>query len=131
MTLSPSIFTYIHLYLQARCMKLNDKTWNSHEWLSKPRRLATGPDDTVLHHHCVRCGRDFLTYTASNSTYAVFVSAISFDQLSDEVTKRWLGELCPGKHLSSDAEDHNRIVATLLVSQKDSSGSAAERERRR
>jgi hypothetical protein len=31
----------------------------------------------------------------------LFVSAISFDQLEDEVTKRWLSEPCPGKRLSS------------------------------
>ena len=112
-------------------MKVKDETWSSHEWLGNPRRLATESDDTVLHHHCVRCGRDFLTHTSSNSTHAVFVSAVSFDQLSDEVTKRWLSELCPGRHSAFDAEDHNRIVATLLVSPHGSSGLAAERERRR
>ena len=112
-------------------VKIKDQTWNTHQWLSNPRRLKIEPSNPVLQYHCVRCGRDFLTDPSSNISYAVFVSAISFDQLSDEVTKRWLGELCPGRHLSSDAEDHNRIVATLLVSQQHSSGSAAEHERRR
>jgi hypothetical protein len=95
---------------------VKDETWSSHEWLRKPRRVTTRPGDTVLHHHCIRCGRDFLTYPSSNNSYAVFVSAISFDQLEDEVTKRWLGEACPGRHASSDDEDRTKITAVLRVS---------------
>jgi hypothetical protein len=54
--------------------------------------------------------------TSSNSSHAVFVSAISFDQLSDEVTERWLSEPCPGKRLSLDDEDRSKIIAALRVS---------------
>ena len=82
-------------------MKAKDKTWNTHQWLAKPRHLAIEPSNAVLHNYCVRCGRDFVTDPSSNSSYAVFVSAISFDQLEDEVTKRWLDEPCPGRRVSS------------------------------
>jgi hypothetical protein len=69
-------------------VKVKDETWNTHQWLAKPRSLAIEPSNAVLQHHCVVCGRDFVTDPSSKSSYAVFVSAISFDQLSDEVTKR-------------------------------------------
>jgi hypothetical protein len=98
-------------------VKVKDETWNTHQWLSNPRRLAVEPSNAVLQHHCVRCGRDFVTDSSSNDSYAVFVSAISFDQLEDEVTKRWLGEPCRGRRLSSDDEDRNRIVAAFTISQ--------------
>jgi hypothetical protein len=96
-------------------VKVKDETWNTHQWLSNPRRLTIKPCNPVLQHHCVRCGRDFVTDPSSNSSYAVFVSVISFDQLSDEVTKRWLSEPCPGRHLSPDDDDRTKIVAAFRV----------------
>jgi hypothetical protein len=118
------ILTYSSLCFKARLsfdvggtgVKVKEETWNTHQWLANPRRLAIKPSNIVLQHHCVRCGRDFITDPSSNSSYAVFVSAISFDQLSDEVTKRWLSEPCPGKRLSLDDEDRGKIVAALRVS---------------
>jgi hypothetical protein len=104
-------------------------TWSTHQWFAKPRRLAIEPSNSIVQHHWVRCGRDFITDPSSNSIYAVFVSAISFDQLSDEVTKRWLSEPCPSRRLSSDDEDRMNIVAALRL-QEGVSRSAAERERR-
>jgi hypothetical protein len=96
-------------------VKAKDKTWNTHQWLAKPRHLAIEPSNTVIQHHCVRCGRDLLTDLSSNSSHAVFVSAISFDQLSDEVTKRWLDEPCPGRRVSLDDEDRTKIGTALRV----------------
>jgi hypothetical protein len=98
-------------------VKVKDETWNTHQWLSNPRRLAVEPSNAVLQHHCVRCGRDLVTDSSSNDSYAVFVSAISFDQLEDEVTKRRLGEPCRGRRLSSDDEDRNRLVSAFTISQ--------------
>ena len=92
-----------------------DETWSTYQWLSNQRRLAIESSNAVLQHHCVRCGRDFVTDLASNSSHAVFVSAISFDQLSDEVTRRWLDEPCPGRR-SLDDEDRTKIIAALRVS---------------
>jgi hypothetical protein len=97
-------------------VKVKDETWNTHQWLANPRYLAIKPSNPVIQHHCVRCGRDFVTDSSSNITHAVFVSAISFDQLMDEVTDRWLSEPCPGRRLSPDDEDRNKIIAALPVS---------------
>jgi hypothetical protein len=103
-------------FQEAVGVEVKDETWNTHQWLSNPRHLAIEPGNAVLQHHCVRCGRDFMTDPSSNRSYAVFASAISFDQLSDEVTKRWLSEPCPGRRLSLDDEDRTKIVAALRVS---------------
>jgi hypothetical protein len=68
-------------------VKVKGETWNTHQWLSNPRCLAIEPSNAVLHHHCVRCGRDFVSDPSSNGSYAVFVSAISFDRLQDEALR--------------------------------------------
>jgi hypothetical protein len=123
MTVLVSILTYINPYLQVNRhfpgsigVRVKDETWNTHQWLANARHLAIEPENTVLQHHCVRCGRDFVTDTSSNSCYAVLVSAISFDQLSDDVTERWLSEPCPGKRLRLDDEDRSKVIAALRVS---------------
>ena len=97
-------------------MKVKDETWNTHQWLAKPRRLAVEPNkhSSTTPLRPVRSG--LRHGSSSNSSYAVFVSAISFDQLSDQVTQRWLSEPCPGRHLSRDDEDRNKIIAALRVS---------------
>ena len=50
-----------------------------------------------------------------SSTYAVFVSAISFYRLEDEVTGRWLREPCPGVRLTSDDRDRKRSSVEVRV----------------
>jgi hypothetical protein len=92
-----------------------DETWKTHLWLAKPRPIAIESDLIVIQHHCARCGRDFVTNTSWDSGSAVFVSAISFYQLSDAVTMRWLSDACPGRRLSSDEEDRRRRIAELKV----------------
>jgi hypothetical protein len=132
MTALAPIFAYICPYLQLSGsirVKVKDEAWNTHQWLASPRHLAIKPENTVLQHHCVRCGRDFVTDTSSNSSYAVFVSAISFDQLSDEVTERWLSEPCPGKRLSLDDEDRSKIIAALRVSDTPTAPASSRRSK--
>jgi hypothetical protein len=73
------------------------------------------PNETVIQHHCARCGRDFVTDTSSNTDLAVFVSVVSFYQLNDEVTTRWLRDVCPGMRLSSDEEDRRKRIAQFKV----------------
>ena len=97
-------------------MEVKDETLNTHQWLSNPRRLKIEPGNPIVHCHCVRCGRDFITDPSSNISYAVVVSVITFDRLDDEVTKRWLSEPCPGRRPSLDDQDRTKIVAALRVS---------------
>jgi hypothetical protein len=89
--------------------------WTTHLWLVKPRPIIIESGQIVIQHHCSRCGRDFVTNTSSDSGSAVFVSAISFHQLSDAVTTRWLSDACPGRRLSSDEEDRRRRIVELKV----------------
>ena len=99
-------------------VKLEDEIWktqNTHLWLAKPRPVVIESGQTVIQHHCARCGRDFVTNPSSDSRIAVFVSAISFHRLSDEATQRWLTEDCPKARLSSDDEDRRRRIAELKV----------------
>ena len=96
-------------------MKLKVEIWNTHLWLAKPRPLAIESGQTVIQHRCDRCGRDFVTDISSNRVLAVFVSVVSFYQLSDEVTTRWLSDACPSRHLSSDEEARRRRIAELKV----------------
>jgi hypothetical protein len=97
-------------------MEPNDESWNQHQWPQpKPRHVEIESAKPLLQRHCVRCGRDFVTDPSSGSTYAVFVSAMSFHRLEDEVTERWLKESCPGKRLPSDEADRKKKVAELHV----------------
>ena len=96
-------------------MNVKNEIWNTHLWLAAPRPIVIEFGQTVIQHRCARCGRDLVTNTSSGSLIAVFVSAISFHQLSDEVTERWLGESCPGRRLSSDEEDRSKRIAELKV----------------
>jgi hypothetical protein len=73
------------------------------------RRFETQSDVFVLQQHCVECGRDFITLP-SGTRHAVLASMFSFLRLDDEVTKRWLGEPCPGMPLEADDEDRQRRV---------------------
>jgi hypothetical protein len=119
------MMVYLNLYLARPVIhlfgvgvKLKDEIWktqNTHLWLAKPRPVVIESGQTVIQHHCARCGRDFVTNAPSDSRIAVFVSAISFHHLSDEVTKRWLTEDCPRARLSSDEEDRKRRIAELKV----------------
>jgi len=47
---------------------------------------------------------------------AVSIFAVSFHQLDDAVTKRWLGESCASTRLLGDEEDRKRKIAELFVS---------------
>jgi hypothetical protein len=98
-------------------MEVSDTGWNGHQWHeANPRRLRVGAGTPVLHRHCVRCGRDFLTDLTSRRSRAVCVCAISFYQLDEIVTERWLREACPGTHLLSDDDDRKKKIAEFLVS---------------
>jgi hypothetical protein len=96
-------------------MEVGDTGWNGHQWQAQPRQHRIGACTSVLHRHCVRCGRDFLTDLTSRRSRAAFGGAASFYQLDDTVTERWLREFCPGTHLLDDDEDRKRIIAELFL----------------
>lgn len=94
-------------------MNLDENSSNSHCWLQRtPRRVEIQGGKRIFQRRCVRCARDFIA-DESDSHFAVFVSAISFYKLADEVTARWLVEKCAGQRLSSDDDDRKRKVAEL------------------
>jgi hypothetical protein len=67
-------------------MEVSDTRWNGHQWQAQPRQHRIGAGTLVLHRHCVRCGRDFLTDLTSRRSRAAFVGAASFYQLDDIVS---------------------------------------------
>ena len=91
---------------------------DDHQWLERREphfKLETG--EAVVHHQCLRCGRDVATGLASGRRHAVYVSVLFFYRFNDEVTKRWLNEPCPGKRLPKDDEDRNVQIAKILARQ--------------
>ena len=97
-------------------MKPHDLGWNGHTWNeSNPRQLRLGTGAPIFHRHCADCGRDFLTDVNSGMSYAVFVSAISFYQLDDEVTERWIRETCVGSRRPADVDDRKRKTVEIFV----------------
>jgi hypothetical protein len=96
-------------------VSLNENSWNSHHWLQRsPRRVVVQQGKQIFQRRCVRCARDFIADESDNH-FAVFVSAMSFYKLADEVTARWLVEKCAGQRLSSDDDDRKRKVAELPI----------------
>jgi hypothetical protein len=92
-------------------------TWGRHQWSqSTPRELQLESGQSVLQRQCIRCRRDFVIDQSSGARHAVFVSIISFYQLPEEVTMRWLAEPCPGKPLPSDGKDRTKLGVELRIS---------------
>jgi hypothetical protein len=62
-------FSWPSFHVQEAISSVNvkDETWITHQWLSNPQRLAVEPTNPVLQHHCVRCGRDFVTDRSSKA----------------------------------------------------------------
>jgi hypothetical protein len=84
-------------------MAANTAIWESHDWAS--RELALDLGAPLVQHTCRRCGRNFVDELRTGKHYAVYVGAVNFDRLSDEVTLRWLSDQCPGERLESDKAD--------------------------
>jgi len=97
--------------------RLSREGWNRHEWRERNgRRLRVASGASVLQRHCIRCSREFLIFESSGDRLAVYPSIVSFHQLADDVTARWLKEHCPGKLLPRDEEDRKRRIAEVPVS---------------
>jgi hypothetical protein len=63
-------------------------------------------DQPHRHLFCVTCGRSFIINPVSDERYAVYLGALRFYRLADEVTERWCRENCPGQRLFSDDADN-------------------------
>ena len=87
------------------------EAWSSHNWSSvKGRRVEIEPGKPLIQHHCSRCRRDFIEDLPTGQRHAVYVSVFSFRRLPDLITKRWIGELCPGAPLPGDIELRSKFI---------------------
>jgi hypothetical protein len=90
--------------------------WNSHHWVGiRGRRVEIEPGKPLIQHHCSRCERDFVEDPPGGERYAVFVSVFNFRRLPKVITKRWLGELCPGALLAQDVEIRSRLIEAHIT----------------
>jgi hypothetical protein len=86
---------------------------DTHRWIgSSSGRIVKINDKPHQHLFCATCGRNFITDPVSGERYAVYVGALRFYRLADEVSERWCRENCPGQHLSSDDADNETRQAT-------------------
>ena len=89
--------------------------WNSHNWSdAKGRKVEIEPGKTLIQHHCSRCRRDFVEDPPSGERYAVYVSVFNFRRLPELITKRWIGELCPGAPLPQDIEVRSKLIESRV-----------------
>ena len=90
------------------------KASDTHRWIGSSSGRSVKINDK-LHQHlfCITCGRNFITDPVSGEQYAVYVGALRFYRLADEVTERWRRENCPGQRLSSDDAD-NETRQTII-----------------
>jgi hypothetical protein len=87
------------------------KAWDTHRWIGSSRGRSVKVNDKPHQHlFCTRCGRNFLTDPSSGERYTVYVGAMRFYRLADEVTDRWCREICPGQRLFSDDADNETRV---------------------
>jgi hypothetical protein len=90
---------------------VNHDAWNTHNWSSaEGRKVEIEPARPLIQHHCSRCRRDFVEEAGTGERYAVHVSVFKFLRLPDPITKRWIGEMCPGAPLPQDIEVRNRLT---------------------
>jgi hypothetical protein len=84
-------------------MAANHPSWNSHEWETRSVELESRVP--AIHYTCRNCARQFLEEGPTGARYAVHVGIVQFDRLSEDVTRRWLSEVCPGERLEGDFDD--------------------------
>jgi hypothetical protein len=84
-------------------MAANHPTWDSHEWETRSVELKS--PNPATQYTCKNCARHFLEEESTGDRYAVHIGIVQFDRLSDDVTRRWLSEMCPGERLEGDFDD--------------------------
>jgi hypothetical protein len=73
----------------------------NHSWL---RRQVQIDGRTFIHRRCLVCRRDFARPSDEGGWRAVHVGVLSFDFLDDEITQRWVSEICPGRPLPGEQD---------------------------
>jgi hypothetical protein len=84
-------------------METKLSSWNTHDWDSRSLELV--PGHLLVQRGCRECGRAFVDECSTGERYAVHVSVFTFHRLSNEVTARWLSEVCPAKRRMADEAD--------------------------
>ena len=90
---------------------MDHDVWKSHNWSEvEGRKLEIEPGKSLIQRHCTRCARDFVEDAQTGERYAVHVSIFSFKKLPASISKRWLGELCPGGQIADDVRMRNQLI---------------------
>ena len=58
----------------------------------------------ILHHRCLRCGRDFVQALDGPDWQAAYIGILTVEPVDESVSARWLTEDCPGRMLEEDIE---------------------------
>jgi hypothetical protein len=74
----------------------------THVWADDTAHQITQDGESIFHHRCIRCGRDFVEPTDGRGWQAAYVGVLRIELLADSVTERWVGEECPGRLLTED-----------------------------
>ena len=76
---------------------------HTHLWSdgTTPRQI-TQDGKTILHHRCLRCGRDFTHGVNGAGWQAAYIGIFKVELLADCVSQRWLREECPRRLLPED-----------------------------
>jgi hypothetical protein len=108
-------------------MEKNLTVFDTHDLIQQPLELDLGlPLNQLV---CLNCGRDFIEECSTGKRYGVSISAFRVDRLSDEVTSRWLSEMCPGERLTADDEDRRTRFLNSPVANPRPQGRAPTRAR--
>ena len=66
----------------------------------------------ILHNRCALCGRDFAQgLDERNDWQAAYLGLLRIEALADDVSERWVSEVCPGQFLPEDDEARAKWLA--------------------
>jgi hypothetical protein len=82
----------------------NTDALRTHSFSEALPHQVTQDGKTILHHRCVRCGRDFAQGLNGAGWEAVYVGVLRIERLAESVNRRWAEE-CPMRQLPSDEDD--------------------------
>ena len=83
----------------------NTSALHTHVWSdgTKPHQIKQD-GQTIFHHRCLRCGRDFAQGFGVPDWQGAYVGAVRIELLTEKVSDRWRREECPGRLLPDDDE---------------------------